>query len=186
SGQSTKMADTVVNEIKAAGGQAVANYDSVSTMEGAQNLIKTALNAFGRADLLVNNAGILRDKTLLKMEEENWDLVIAVHLKGTFECSQAFAMHVKDRAEKGDLGGRIVNTSSYAGLMGNFGQTNYAAAKAGIYGLTKVWALECAKLGINVNCIAPMAKTRMTEDIAQVPDDMKPEQISPMVLFLCS
>jgi len=186
SGQSTKMADTVVDEIKKAGGQAVANYDSVSSIEGAKNVVKTALDAFGRADILVNNAGILRDKTLLKMSEQEWDLVIAVHLKGTYACTQAFAAHVKERAEKGDAGGRIVNTSSYAGLMGNFGQSNYAAAKAGIYGLTKVWALELAKAGVNVNCIAPMAKTRMTEDIAQVPDDMKPEQISPMVLFLCS
>ena len=112
--------------------------------------------------------------------------MIAVHLKGTFACTQAFAAHVRERAEKGDAGGRVVNTSSYAGLMGNFGQSNYAAAKAGIYGLTKVWALELAKIGVNVNCIAPMAKTRMTEDISQVPDDMKPEHISPMVLFLCS
>src|SRR5437868_14700004 len=102
SGASSKMADQVVNEIKAAGGQAVANYDSVSTMEGAANVVKTAIQAFGRADILVNNAGILRDKTLLKMSEQEWDLVVAVHMKGSFACSQAFAAHVKERAEKGD------------------------------------------------------------------------------------
>src|SRR5262245_23972929 len=128
SGQSSKMADHVVEEIKKAGGTAVANYDSVATMEGAKGILKTALDAFGRVDILINNAGILRDKTILKMEEPMWDLVVAVHMKGTFLLTQLFAAHVKERAEKGDQGGRIVNTSSYAGLIGNFGQANYASA----------------------------------------------------------
>ncbi len=180
------MAEQVAAEIRAAGGEAVANMDSVATMAGGRAIVQAALDAFGRADILVNNAGILRDKTLLKLEEEQWDLVIAVHLKGTFACTQAFAAHVQERANGGDRGGRIINTSSYAGLMGNYGQSNYAAAKAGIYGLTKVWAMELTKLGVTVNCIAPMAKTRMTEDIAMVPDTMRPEQVSPMVLFLAS
>ncbi|MGE0709339.1 MAG: SDR family NAD(P)-dependent oxidoreductase [Planctomycetota bacterium] len=185
-GGDASMADQVVKEIVAAGGQAAASYTSVADYEGASAVVKTALDAFGRADILVNNAGILRDKTLLKLEEGMWDAVIAVHLKGTYLCGQAFARHVAERAEQGDEGGAIINTSSYAGLMGNYGQSNYAAAKAGIAGLTRVWALELKKLAINVNCIAPMAKTRMTEDIAMVPDEMRPEQIAPLALFLAS
>ncbi|MDF1662247.1 MAG: SDR family NAD(P)-dependent oxidoreductase, partial [Planctomycetota bacterium] len=185
-GQSSRAADVVVDEIKAAGGEAVANYSSVADSEGAKGIIQTALDTWGRADFLINNAGILRDKTLLKLDEPNWDIVIAVHLKGTFLCGQAFAAHVKSRAENGDPGGRIVNTSSYAGLIGNFGQSNYGAAKAGIAGLTRVWAQELARSGVTVNAIAPMAKTRMTDDIAMVPDDMTAEQISPMVLYLCA
>jgi NAD(P)-dependent dehydrogenase (short-subunit alcohol dehydrogenase family)/acyl dehydratase/putative sterol carrier protein len=181
-----RMADQVVAEIKAQGGQGAANYDSVATVQGAAGILKTALDAFGRADILVNNAGILRDKTLLKLDEESFDIVIAVHLKGTYALTKAFAEHVKERAEKGERGGRIINTSSYAGLIGNFGQTNYAAAKAGIYGMTKVWSLELAKFGVTVNCIAPMAKTRMTEDITAVPETMLPEQVAPMVLYLAS
>jgi NAD(P)-dependent dehydrogenase (short-subunit alcohol dehydrogenase family)/putative sterol carrier protein/acyl dehydratase len=185
-GGDNAMADKVVKEIEAGGGKAVPNYDSVANYEGAQGIVKTALDAFGRADILVSNAGILRDKSLLKMEEAMWDAVIAVHLKGSYLVGQAFARHVKERADAGDPGGRIVNTSSYAGLMGNFGQTNYGAAKAGIAGLTRVWAQELARIGVTVNCIAPMAKTRMTEDIAMVPEEMKPEQVAPMALFLAS
>jgi NAD(P)-dependent dehydrogenase (short-subunit alcohol dehydrogenase family)/acyl dehydratase/putative sterol carrier protein len=185
-GTSARAADTVVEEIQAAGGEAVANYASVADPEGAQSIIQSALDAWGRADFLVNNAGILRDKTLLKLDEANWDIVIAVHLKGTYLCSKVFAAHVKERADAGDLGGRIVNTSSYAGLIGNFGQSNYGAAKAGIAGLTRVWAQELGRSGVTVNAIAPMAKTRMTDDIAMVPDEMTPEQISPLVLYLCS
>ncbi|RMG06891.1 MAG: SDR family NAD(P)-dependent oxidoreductase, partial [Planctomycetota bacterium] len=185
-GEDRSMADAVVEEIRAAGGEALANHDSVASFEGAGRIVQAAVDAYGRADILVNNAGILRDKTLLKMAPDMWEAVLAVHLTGTFACGQAYARHVKERADAGDRGGRIINTSSYAGLMGNYGQSNYAAAKAGIYGLTRVWALELAKLGVTVNCIAPMAKTRMTRDIAMVPEDMRPEQISPMVLFLAS
>jgi NAD(P)-dependent dehydrogenase (short-subunit alcohol dehydrogenase family)/acyl dehydratase/putative sterol carrier protein len=186
-GSDQAMASQVVKEIEEAGGSAVPNFDSVATFEGVSGLFKTALEAYGRVDILINNAGILRDKTLLKMEEGMWDAVIAVHLKGSFLCSQAFARHVKERAEGGDKGGCIVNTSSYAGLIGNYGQSNYGAAKAGIAGLTRVSALELGgKLGVRVNCIAPMAKTRMTEDISMVPQEMKAEHVAPMALFLAS
>ena len=180
-GQTHKMADQVVEEIKKNGGNAVANYDSVADMAGARNIIKTAIDNFGRIDILINNAGILRDKTLLNMTEDMWDLVIAVHLKGTFACSQAAAIIMKEQKY-----GRIINTSSFAGLIGNFGQTNYSAAKAGIYGFSRSLAQEVEKYGITVNVIAPIAKTRMTEDISTVPEDYKPEQITPMVMFLAS
>ncbi|MFM7201074.1 MAG: SDR family NAD(P)-dependent oxidoreductase [Myxococcota bacterium] len=182
SGEATGMAAQVVAEIQALGGQAAANTDSVATMQGAENLLKTALDAFGRVDILVNNAGILRDKTLLKMEEPMWDAVIAVHLKGTFCCTQVVAKKLVEQNQ----GGRIINTTSYAGLIGNFGQSNYAAAKAGIYGFTVTTALELRSKGITVNSVAPMAKTRMTTDIDAIPDEMAAEQISPMVLFLAS
>ena len=180
-GQAHRMADQVVDEIKKNGGIAVANYDSVADLAGARNIIKTAVDNFGRLDILVNNAGILRDKTLLNMTEDMWDLVIAVHLKGTFACSQAAAVVMKEQKY-----GRIINTSSFAGLIGNFGQTNYSAAKAGIYGFSRSLAQEVEKYGITVNVIAPIAKTRMTEDITTVPEDYKPEQITPMVMFLAS
>ncbi|MBI4614145.1 MAG: SDR family NAD(P)-dependent oxidoreductase [Planctomycetes bacterium] len=185
-GSSAAAADRVVSEIRAAGGTAAPNYDSVASREGAARIVRAALDAFGRLDCLVNNAGILRDKTLLKMEEEMWDAVIAVHLKGTFLVSQAAAAHFKERAESGSPGGRIVNTTSVAGLLGNFGQSNYAAAKAGIYALTRVHSLELAKFGVTVNAIAPIAKTRMTDDIESVSEEMKPEHVSPMAVFLAS
>jgi NAD(P)-dependent dehydrogenase (short-subunit alcohol dehydrogenase family) len=124
------MADVVVGEIRAAGGQAVANYDSVATMQGGQNILKTALDAFGQVDILINNAGILRDKTLMKMDEADWDLVLSVHLRGTFCVTKPIFTHMRERGK----GGVIVNTSSTSGLCGNFGQTNYGAAKAGIAG----------------------------------------------------
>jgi NAD(P)-dependent dehydrogenase (short-subunit alcohol dehydrogenase family)/acyl dehydratase len=181
-GADVSMADSVVAEIKTMGGQAVANYDSVATQEGAEAVIATALEKFGRIDVLVNNAGILRDKTILKMTEDLWDSVLAVHLRGSFLCTQAAARAMIE--QKG--GGRIINTTSVSGLKGNFGQANYAAAKAGIYGLTLVGAIEFAKHGITVNAIAPIAKTRMTEDIGTISEGMTPEQVSPMVLFLAS
>ncbi len=186
SGGSKSMADTVVDEIKAAGGEAVANYDSVAEMEGGKAIIQTALDAFGRIDILVNNAGILRDKTLLKMEENMWDAVIAVHLKGTFACTQPAAAWMKESGQ----GGRIINTSSTSGLLGNFGQSNYGAAKAGIAGFTRVCALELAKYGITVNAIVPVAKTRMTEDLAPFAQlgegELDPAHISPMIVLLAS
>ncbi|MBI1987794.1 MAG: SDR family NAD(P)-dependent oxidoreductase [Nitrospinae bacterium] len=181
-GRTQAAANQVVEEIRALGGEAAPDYHDVSTMEGAAAIIQTALDRFGRIDILVNNAGILRDRTILKMEEEEWDRVIAVHLKGTFSCTQAAARAMKQLGR----GGRIVNTTSLAGLKGNFGQANYGAAKAGIYGLTRIAALELAREGITVNAIAPLAKTRMTEDVPAIPEEMRPEQASPLVLFLTS
>jgi NAD(P)-dependent dehydrogenase (short-subunit alcohol dehydrogenase family) len=186
-GKGTQMADQVVDEIKAAGGQAVANYDNVATVESGKNILKTALDAFGKVDILVNNAGILRDKTHAKMGEADWDSVIAVHLKGTFCVTQPVFTHMRERGE----GGVIVNTSSTSGLLGNFGQTNYGAAKAGIMGFTRCLALEGKKYGIRVWGLAPMAVTRMTEDLPGMGgDDMKttmdPTKISPTVLYMVS
>ncbi|MFX0182405.1 MAG: SDR family NAD(P)-dependent oxidoreductase [Candidatus Hodarchaeota archaeon] len=132
-GTTAQIADKVVEEIKNLGGKAVANYDSVASMEGSRNIIQTALDNYGKVDVLVNNAGILRDKSFLKMEEEMWDMVIAVHLKGTFSCTQAAARIMREQG----TGGSIINTTSIAGIIGNFGQCNYAAAKAGIIGFTK-------------------------------------------------
>ena len=179
------MANEVVAEITAAGGQAVASYDSVATPEGAAKIIKAAVDAFGRVDVLINNAGVLRDKTLLKMDEGMWDVVIAVHLKGTFLCTQAAA---KQMIAQGG-GGRIVNTTSVSGMMGNFGQANYAAAKAGIYGFTRTAAIELQKQRITVNAIAPIAKTRLTEDLPMFQTGMEsltPDHVAPAALFLAS
>src|SRR5262249_6546008 len=144
-----------------------------------------AVDAFGRVDVLVNNAGILRDRTLLKMDEAMFDSVVAVHLKGTFLCTQAAA---KQMVAQGG-GGRIVNTTSVSGMMGNFGQANYAAAKAGIYGLTRTAAIELQKQRITVNALAPIAKTRMTEDLPQFAagmDALTPDHVAPAALFLGS
>ncbi|MFT3770765.1 MAG: SDR family NAD(P)-dependent oxidoreductase [Minicystis sp.] len=184
-GAGDAAASKVVDEIKAAGGTAVASFDSVATAEGAAAIVKTAVDAFGRVDVLVNNAGILRDKTLLKMDEGMWDLVVAVHLKGTFLCTQAAAKQMVAQGE----GGRIVNTTSVSGMLGNFGQANYAAAKAGIYGFTRTAAIELQKQRITVNAVAPIAKTRMTEDLPMFQttgDSLTPEHIAPAALFLGS
>jgi NAD(P)-dependent dehydrogenase (short-subunit alcohol dehydrogenase family) len=183
-GHDGAAANLVAEEIKKAGGQAVPNHDSVATAEGAQKVIAAAVGAFGRADILVNNAGILRDKSFLKMDEEMWDSVLAVHLKGTFMCSQAFAKQVVTQGG----GGRIVNTTSVSGMLGNFGQANYASAKAGIYGLTRTISIELQKHRITVNAIAPIAKTRMTEDLPmfQGVDTLTPDHIAPTALFLAS
>ncbi len=185
-GKGGEGADKVVAEIKAAGGDAVANYDSVATREGADGIVWSALNRFGRLDILVNNAGILRDRTLLNMSEQDWDLVVDVHLKGTFLCMQAAARAMKVMGK----GGRIVNTTSMSGLLGNFGQGNYGAAKAGIFALTRVGSMEFAKMGITVNAVAPVALTRMTEDLQMfkgaTPEDIGPQFISPVAAFLAS
>src|SRR6478752_3191552 len=180
----TSAAQKVVAEIRAAGGEAVANDASVSTKEGAEAIVKAAVDAFGKVDILVNNAGILRDKTLLKMDLDMWNAVVAVHLTGTFLCSQAFA---KQAIAQGH-GGRIVNTTSVSGMLGNFGQANYAAAKAGIYGLTRTLAIELQKQRITVNALAPIAKTRMTEDLPMFHgiETMTPEHVAPAALFLGS
>jgi NAD(P)-dependent dehydrogenase (short-subunit alcohol dehydrogenase family) len=183
-GQSKNMADAVVAEIVAAGGAALANYDSVATLAGAERIVKAAVDGFGRLDILVNNAGILRDKTLVKMDEAMWDSVISVHLRGTFLCAQAAA---KQMIAQGG-GGRIVNTTSLSGMLGNFGQANYSAAKAGIYGLTRTASIELQKHRITVNAIAPIAKTRMTEDLPMMQgmDTLTPDHIAPGALFLAS
>lgn len=182
SGGGSAMADAVVAEIRGAGGQAVANYASVADAEGAASLVQTALDAFGRLDVMVNNAGILRDRTLLKLTDAEFDVVVAVHLRGTYLCTKATLAHMREAGH----GGAIINTSSYAGLIGNFGQSNYGAAKAGIAGFTRVVALEAGRMGVTVNAIAPLAKTRMTEGLAAVPADITPEQIAPFVVFLAS
>ena len=185
-GRSSEAADKVVAEIKAQGGEAVANYDSVATREGADSLLWSALNKFGKVDVLVNNAGVLRDRSFLNLTEADWNLVQDVHLKGSFFCSQAVGRQLKLQGK----GGRIINTTSVSGLMGNFGQGNYSAAKAGIYGLTRTCAIEFAKMGVTVNAIAPVALTRMTEDLPMLKgvsaDQLGPQFISPAVLFLAS
>jgi len=184
SGKDTGPAQQVTQEIQREGGAATANTDNVATAEGAASLVKAAVDTYGRVDVLVNNAGILRDKSFLKMDEGMWDAVVAVHLKGTFLCSQVFAKQVV--AQGG--GGRVVNTTSVSGMLGNFGQANYSAAKAGIYGLTRTMSIELQKHRITVNAIAPIAKTRMTEDLPmfQGVDTLTPEHIAPAALFLAS
>ncbi|MCC6524807.1 MAG: SDR family NAD(P)-dependent oxidoreductase [Polyangiaceae bacterium] len=184
SGASAGAAEAVVAEIRATGGDACACAASVATADGAASIVRLAVERFGRLDVLVNNAGILRDKTLLKMDEATWDAVVAVHLRGTFLCLQAAARQMI--AQGG--GGRIVNTTSVSGLLGNFGQANYSAAKAGVYGLTRTAAIELQKHRITVNALAPIAKTRMTEDLPmfQGMDSLTPEHVAPAALFLGS
>jgi NAD(P)-dependent dehydrogenase (short-subunit alcohol dehydrogenase family) len=183
-GGDTGPANEVAAEIRAHGGVAVESRDSVATAEGAAAIVACAVEAFGRVDVLVNNAGILRDKSFLKMDEAMWDTVVAVHLKGTFLCSQAFAKQVVGQGG----GGRIVNTTSVSGMLGNFGQANYAAAKAGIYGLTRTMSIELQKHRVTVNAIAPIAKTRMTEDLPMFHgvQSLTPDHIAPAALFLAS
>ena len=187
SGAGRSMADAVAEEIRKAGGTAAASYDSVTTVEGGRAILRAALDAFGQVDVLVNNAGILRDKTLAKMEEPEWDAVLAVHLKGAYCVTRPVFNHMRERA----TGGSIVNTSSTSGLEGNFGQTNYGAAKAGIAGFTRCLALEGQKHGIRVNAIAPVALTRMTEDLPLARNEsfrerMHPRQVAPLIVFLAS
>jgi NAD(P)-dependent dehydrogenase (short-subunit alcohol dehydrogenase family) len=181
-GASHSAADLTVKEIRDAGGQAVANYDSVSTPAGGEAIIKAALDAFGRVDIVINNAGILRDKTFAKMTPDELNAVIDVHLRGAFFVSQpAF------RAMKPQNYGRFVFTASAAGLFGNFGQTNYGAAKMGLVGLSNVLALEGMKHNILSNVIAPIAKTRMTEELlGPLAEFVKPDLVTPLVAYLVS
>jgi len=183
-GSSASPAESVVAEIRAARGDAIANADDVSQRDGAAALVRAAVEAFGRVDVLVNNAGILRDKTLLKMDDAMWDAVIAVHLKGTFLCTQAVAAELRAR----NAPGSIINTTSISGMLGNFGQANYAAAKAGIYGFSRTASIELQRHGIRVNAVAPIAKTRMTEDLPMFEkvSTMTPEHVAPAHLFLAS
>ncbi len=180
SGSSKSAADGVVDEITAAGGIAVANHESVATPDGGQAIVRAALDAFGRVDVLVNNAGILRDKAFHKMDHTMIDPVIDVHLKGALYVSQPALRLMREQGY-----GRIINTSSASGLFGNFGQANYGAAKAGLAGLTRVLSIEGANHGIKVNAIAPIASTRMTGDIlGDLAAKVSPESVSPLVAYL--
>jgi NAD(P)-dependent dehydrogenase (short-subunit alcohol dehydrogenase family) len=180
---SAAPADRVAAEIKALGGEAVANHENVAEAEGGKRIIDAALKAFGRVDILINNAGILRDKSFLKMSLDEWQAVLDVHLTGAYNVSRpAFV------AMKAGGYGRIVMTTSAAGLYGNFGQANYSAAKMALVGLMNSLAIEGEKYGIRVNTVAPLATSRLTEDV--FPPDLKekagPEFVAPLVLYLCS
>jgi NAD(P)-dependent dehydrogenase (short-subunit alcohol dehydrogenase family) len=180
-------ASKVCAEIKALGGEAAVSAEKVGSFASGEKIVKTALDAFGRLDILVNNAGILRDRTILKMSEEEWDSIISVHLKGSMACLKAAAQIFKDQG----TGGRIINTSSSSGLLGNFGQANYGAAKIGVHALTRIAAWELAKYKVTVNAIAPIANTRMLATIPQMQESyplnsMTPGHVSPLVLWLAS
>jgi NAD(P)-dependent dehydrogenase (short-subunit alcohol dehydrogenase family) len=177
-------ATEVCRTITSSGGHAVVSHDSVSDFAAAGRIVDRAIDAFGQVDILVNNAGIVRDRSLLKMTEEDYDAVVAVHQKGTFNATRHAAPHMKEAGY-----GRIVNMTSSAGLRGNFGQTNYGAAKAAIMGMTFVWAVELGKYGITVNALAPSGTTRMTEGLyqgADPPANENPALNAPMVAFLAS
>jgi NAD(P)-dependent dehydrogenase (short-subunit alcohol dehydrogenase family) len=187
SGKSSSMADQVVDEIRALGGQAAPSYDTVAEVAAGERIVQTAIDAFGKLDVVVNNAGILRDKTLSKMDEAMWDVVVSVHLKGTFCVSRPAFNHMKERGQ----GGVIINTSSTSGLNGNFGQSNYGAAKAGIWGFTRCLALEGQRHGIRAYALAPVAHTRLTEDLPGFQDEkmkerMDPSLVAPLVVYLAS
>ncbi len=185
-GTDADPAAQVCKEIVAEGGRAVANYDSVADFDGAARIVQTALDTFGQIDVLVNNAGIVRDRSLLKMTEDDFDAVVAVHMKGSFNCARHAAPHMKEAGY-----GRIINITSSAGLRGNFGQTNYGAAKAALMGMTFVWALELGRYGITVNAVAPAGATRMTAGLfertgAEPPPEQDPALNAPLVAFLAS
>src|SRR5213078_2928837 len=192
-GQGTTQApaNDVVEEIRKAGGQAVASYDSVATMGGGERIVQTAIDHFGHLDIVVNNAGILRDRMIFNMTEEEWDGLINTHLKGTFAVTRAAVPHMREKKW-----GRIINMTSTSGLVGNVGQANYAAAKLGIFGLTKATALDMARYNVTANCISPFAWTRMIGTIPTETDAQKarvekvkrmgPEHIAPVAVFLAS
>ena len=199
SGGDTGPAQQVVDEIVAAGGRAVANTDDISDWAGAEKLVGAAVEAFGKLDVLINNAGILRDRMLVNMTEAEWDAVIKVHLKGTFAPSRHAAAYWREQSKAGnEVDGRIINTSSPSGIYGNVGQTNYGAAKAGIAAFTIISAQELGRYGVRVNTVVPAARTRLTEatpgigDIIQAPeqsgafDVWDPANVSPLVAWLAS
>ena len=193
-GSSAGPAQAVVDEIRDLGGEAVANTDDISSWQGSERLIKTAIDEFGRLDVLVNNAGILRDRMLVNMDEAEWDAVIKVHLKGTFGPTRIAAAYWRDESKAGrQPDARIINTTSPSGIFGNPGQTNYGAAKAGIATFPMIAASELSRYGVTVNAIAPTALTRMTEELFEQQSDFEqskaalaPENISPLVVWLAS
>jgi NAD(P)-dependent dehydrogenase (short-subunit alcohol dehydrogenase family) len=178
-----RTSDRVVDEIKKAGGKAVASFESVATMKGGKNIVATAMDNFGRVDILINNAGVLRDKTFMKMTEEQWDDVIAVHLKGAFCVTQPAVKIMKENGY-----GRIVFTASSSGMYGNFGQSNYGAAKMGVIGIMNTLKLETARYNIKINTVAPNASTGMTQGVFtdEVAKRIRPEFNTPIVTWLCS
>ncbi len=190
-GRATGPADEVVGEIKAFGGQAAASYDSVASMTGGRNIVQTTLGHFGRVDIVVNNAGILRDRMIFNMTEEEWDAVLDTHLKGTFAVTRAAVPHMREQKW-----GRIINMTSTSGLVGNVGQANYAAAKMGIVGFTRVVALDMARYHVTANCISPFAWTRMIGTIPTETDaqrqrveklkKLSPAHIAPLAVYLAS
>jgi NAD(P)-dependent dehydrogenase (short-subunit alcohol dehydrogenase family) len=186
-------AQDVVDEIKAMGGDALANTDDISDWDGAERLVRSAIDAFGGLDILINNAGILRDRMLTNMSEAEWDAVIKVHLKGTFAPARHAAAYWRERSKAGETNdARIINTSSPSGIYGNVGQTNYGAAKAGIASFTIIAAKELGRYGVTVNAIAPAALTRMTEGLGMgqadeaTKEQMSPAHIAPIVCWLAS
>jgi NAD(P)-dependent dehydrogenase (short-subunit alcohol dehydrogenase family) len=193
-GTDATPAQSVVNEIVAASGEAVASYDDVSNFDAAESIVRRAIDRYGRLDILVNNAGILRDRMLVNMSEDEWDAVIAVHLKGHFGPTHHAAAYWRERSKAGeDVKGRVINTSSPSGVFGNVGQANYGAAKAAIAGFTIIAAQELARYGVTVNCLAPNARTRMTEEtfgeLARPEegfDPLDPANISPIVVALAA
>jgi NAD(P)-dependent dehydrogenase (short-subunit alcohol dehydrogenase family) len=192
SGKDLSPAEQVVAEIRAAGGEAVANGDDVSDWNGAKAMIDQAIKTYGKLDVLLNNAGILRDRMLVNMTEQEWDAVIKVHLKGTFAPARHAAAYWRDRAkaEGGTVDARLINTTSVSGIYGNIGQTNYGAAKAGIASFTVIAARELRRYGITVNCISPSAYTRMTADLRQyTPQELErrdPKWVAPIAVWLAS
>jgi NAD(P)-dependent dehydrogenase (short-subunit alcohol dehydrogenase family) len=191
SGRDGSPAHDVVREIRAAGGEAVANTGDIAGWDGAAGLVEQAVDAFGRLDVLVNNAGILRDRTIAKMTEDEWDAVLRVHLKGTFATTHWASRHWRERAQDGPVHGRLINTTSVSGLFGNPGQANYAAAKAGIAAFTTVAAMELERSGVTANAISPGAATRMTATIpgrgTQADDDTRsPRWVAAVVAWLAS
>jgi NAD(P)-dependent dehydrogenase (short-subunit alcohol dehydrogenase family) len=190
-GNDLSPAQQVVEEIQAAGGDAIANGANVADFTQAGEMVQAAIDTFGRLDILVNNAGILRDRMLINMTEEEWDSVIAVHLKGHFAPTRHAAAYWRERSKAGDeVHGRVINTSSPSGVFGNIGQANYGAAKAGIAGFTIIVAQELQRYGVTVNCIAPNARTRMTEETfdmgapAEGFDPLDPANMSPLIVAL--